>query len=199
MAFQQNFNPLGNQRDAIDFVRTMGHLNNQERQNKLLEEQNRLLREGDKNSAKERELESLFQKYKCPCYNRTRPSTLPACKCCGGRKHVQFTKVMEDLGISASQIQRDGSGKDDPSGTMYWERQGIVFVDHYSGEPKRIGGSNTSVHNNTCHVQCPRCNGTGLGGYHCERCEDTGIPLNVRDRYLAERQSIENRYRFRDR
>jgi len=52
---EQNFNPLNSQRDAIDFVKTMSHLNNQEKQNALLAEQVRLQREA--NELKKKELE----------------------------------------------------------------------------------------------------------------------------------------------
>jgi hypothetical protein len=42
---EQNYNPLTNQRDAVDFMRTLGHLNNQDAQRKLTEEQIRLQQE----------------------------------------------------------------------------------------------------------------------------------------------------------
>ena len=45
MAYEQNWNPLGNTRDGIDAIRTMNHLSNQEKQNALLAEQVRLQRE----------------------------------------------------------------------------------------------------------------------------------------------------------
>jgi len=165
--------------------------------NKFLEEQSRLLREsqgGNKQeAAKERELEALFLKYKCSCYDRARAGSLSICRCCNGSKKVRFEKALAELGLRYSDA-RGGSGIDSPSGELYWERQGLVFVDS-SGRPKNPNRANTSVHSSD--VQCPRCNGTGMGQYHCEHCEDTGIPKNMRGRYLAERQSIENRYRYR--
>jgi len=51
---EQDFNPLTSQRDAADFVRTLSHINNQQKQNALLEEQVRLQREA--NELKKREL-----------------------------------------------------------------------------------------------------------------------------------------------
>jgi len=176
----QNFNPLESQRDAIDFVRTMAHLNNQEKQNTLLEEQNRLRREANKDSAKERELESLFQKYKCSCYDRRKTGSLPRCRRCGGQKKVKFEEALAELGIDRYQAPR-GKGRDDPNGELYWETQGLIFVDH-AGRPKNPNRANSDVHSS--YVQCPRCHGTGEGSYHCERCEDTGIPKDVRNRYL---------------
>lgn len=45
MSFNNDFDPLHSQRDAADFIRTMGHLRNQDAQRKLLEEQVRLQKE----------------------------------------------------------------------------------------------------------------------------------------------------------
>ena len=45
MAYEQNWDPLGNARDGIDALRTMNHLSNQEKQNALLAEQVRLQKE----------------------------------------------------------------------------------------------------------------------------------------------------------
>jgi len=54
---EHDFNPLESQRDAADFMRTLGHLNNQQRQNALLEEQVRLQREANELKKKELAME----------------------------------------------------------------------------------------------------------------------------------------------
>jgi len=73
-----DFNPLQSQRDAADFIRTLGHLNNQQRQNALLEEQVRLQREA--NELKKKELAIEMEKIKLgqgqQTHNKTRQEAL---------------------------------------------------------------------------------------------------------------------------
>lgn len=200
---RNDFDPLGSRRDAMTFITDMAQFKSAqetEKMRKALEEQNRLLREGgrEESGAKEKELETLFQKYKCPCYDRKRSRTLtmydspPRCGCCFGKKTMKFFDALRAMGIDQYSTTSGEPRGDDADRLSYWREQGFVFV--WSTETYRIGAKVSE----STYVQCPRCNGTGQSSYYCEACEDTGIPLSKQIQYERERRSIENRYKYRN-
>lgn len=84
---ERDFNPLGSQRDAADFMRTMAHLNNQDKQNALSAEQVRLQREAN-------ELEKKRQAQQAQSEGKK------ICQRCQGRGEISYTNTATNwLGV----------------------------------------------------------------------------------------------------
>ena len=198
-----DYNPLGNWRDNLDFLDKVNQLQNTRDVAKIRE---LLEREVNKGNAKAKAIAELVRKHTCHCvpknnreeqYDKQKNRCLQ-CQGAGmvtGRELRYKCKDWQSIKPLMQPCRMCDGGSPYHHGTcstcngtgkenVYGERDGerirrLTNVNPYDGQtPDRIV------------YMCPQCNGTGR---YCKFCENTGILM--RDEYERELKRIEERYR----